>query len=110
MSHLVLDIPKTLRHQLETLAQSEGVPLGQYIVFALTRQATLAYAVQAVPEKEISQQRNGFEALLQSLGQASFDEIEQVLLEREPVAPEEGLTPEVVQRLQAKIESQQAVH
>ncbi len=38
-------------------------------------------------------------ALLQNLGRASFDEIEQALAEREQVEPEEGLTPEVIQAI-----------
>jgi hypothetical protein len=96
-------LPETLQHQLETLARNEGVSLSQYILFALTRQATLAYTVRAVSETEIAQQRTAFSALLQSLGQASFAEIEQILRERETVTPEAGLTPEVMQRLQNRM-------
>jgi hypothetical protein len=60
MSQLTLELPQTLHHQLETLAQSEGVSLSQYILFALTRQTTLSYHVQSVPEKDIAQQRSDF--------------------------------------------------
>ncbi len=45
------------------------------------------YLVQTVPEEEIAQQRASFNALLQSLGTASFDEIEAVMAEREVVEP-----------------------
>ncbi|RKZ90811.1 MAG: hypothetical protein DRR19_09000 [Candidatus Parabeggiatoa sp. nov. 1] len=45
------------------------------------------YFVQTVPEEEIAQQRASFNALLQSLGTASFDEIEAVMAEREVVEP-----------------------
>ncbi len=45
------------------------------------------YLVQTVPEEEITQQRASFNALLQSLGTASFDEIEAVMAEREVVEP-----------------------
>ncbi|MGH7596096.1 MAG: toxin-antitoxin system HicB family antitoxin [bacterium] len=76
-------------------------------MFALTRQATLAYTVRAVPGNEIAQQQVAFSTLLQNLGHASFAEIEQVMQEREVVAPEVGLTPEVVKRLQNRISSQQ---
>ncbi len=76
-------------------------------MFALTRQATLAYTVRAVSENEIAQQRTAFSALLQSLGQASFAEIEQILRERETVTPEAGLTPEVMQQLQNRMAKQQ---
>jgi hypothetical protein len=107
MNQLVLELPETLQHQLETLARNEGVSLSQYILFALTRQATLAYTVRAVSENEIAQQRTAFSALLQSLGQASFAEIEQILRERETVTPEAGLTPEVMQRLQNRMAKQQ---
>ena len=109
MSQLVLEIPETLHHRLESLAQSEGVSLSHYVVFALTRQATLAYTVKAVPEKQIAGQRNDFAALLQGLGQASFEEIEQVLQEREVVTPEAGLTPEIVQHLQTKISAKNSM-
>lgn len=106
MSQLTLKLPETLRHQLETLAQGEGVSLSQYILFALARQTTLLYHVQSVPEKNIAQQRSGFANLLSSLGQASFSEIEKIMQEREVVEPEPGLTPEVVKRLQERITNQ----
>lgn len=106
MNRLVLELPETLHHQLEALARNEGVSLGQYILFALTRHATSAYTVRAISENEIAQQRTAFSALLQSLGQASFAEIEQTLRERETVTPEAGLTPEVMQRLQNRMAKQ----
>jgi len=106
MSQLALKLPDTLRHQLETLAQGEGVSLSQYTLFALTRQTTLSYQVQSVPEKDVAQQRNDFANLLNSLGQASFSEIEKIMQEREVVEPEPGLTPEVVKRLQERIANQ----
>jgi hypothetical protein len=81
--------------------------LNQYIVYALTRQATLAYTVQAVPEQAVAQQRASFTALLQSLGQASFDEVETVLSEREAVEPEVELNPEVLTRLRERLANKQ---
>jgi hypothetical protein len=88
---------------LTSLAECEGVSLNQYIVYALTRQVTLAYTVQTVPEQEVAQQRASFAAVLQSLGQASFDEIEAVLAEREPAELEYGLDRERVARLQERL-------
>lgn len=41
MGRLTLRLPDALHTQLETLARSEGVSLNQYLVYALTRQATL---------------------------------------------------------------------
>ncbi len=78
--------------------------LNQYIVYALTRQATLAYTVQQVPEKAIREQRAAYNALLQSLGGASAGEIAAALDEREAAEPEEGLTPEVMARLRRRLE------
>lgn len=106
MSQLTLELPQTLHHQLEKLAQGEGVSLSQYILFALTRQTALSYFVQSVPEKDVAQQRSNFANLLNSLGQASFAEIEKIMQEREVVEPELGLTPEVVKRLQERIANQ----
>jgi uncharacterized protein YpbB len=103
MSRLTLRLPDTLHQQLEALAEQEAVSLNQYIVYALTRQATLAYTVQQVPEKAVRDQRAAYNALLQSLGQASAAEIVAVLDEREPTEPEEGLTLEVLERLRQRL-------
>ena len=48
-------------------------------------------------------QRSSFTALLQSLGQASFEEIEAVMAEREASEPEKGLGPETMKRLQERV-------
>lgn len=103
MGRLTVRLPGTLHEQLTALADREGVSLNQYIVYALTRQVTLAYTVQAVPEQEATRQRASFIALLQNLGQASFGEIEAVLAEREPAEGEPGLSPEVTMRLRERL-------
>ncbi len=103
---LTLRLPARLRRQLESRARNESVSLNQYIVFALTRQATLAYTIQPVHEDEIQQQQAAYTALLQSLGQASFDEIERTLPLREKVQPEKGLSPEAIKALKKRIASQ----
>ncbi|HKY54884.1 MAG TPA: YlcI/YnfO family protein [Anaerolineales bacterium] len=105
MSRLTLRLPDSLRRQLEELASSEAVSLNQYIVYALTRQITLAYTVQALPEKAIAEQRAAYSALLQNLGQATFKQVQQILDERETVKSERGLTPEVVERLKKKLKT-----
>lgn len=102
MSRLTLRLPETLHKQLENLATHEAVSLNQYIVYALTRQTTLAYTVQPVPDAQISQQQAAYTALLQSLGQTTFGEIETMLAEREKVKPEKGLTPESVKALKSR--------
>jgi hypothetical protein len=107
MSRVTLKLPETLHEQLERLARREGVSLNQYIMFALTRQAAMAYTVESVPEKEITTQRADFAALLHSLGKASFAEIEKIMQERQVVKAEKGLTPEAVKRLQRRIANQQ---
>jgi uncharacterized protein YpbB len=107
MSRLTIRLSRTLHNQLTALAKREGISLNQYIVYTLTRQATLAYTVQAVPEQAVAQQRASFTALLQSLGQASFDEIEAVMAEREVVEPDVGLNPEIITRLQERLADKQ---
>jgi hypothetical protein len=107
MGRLTVRLPGTLHSQLTALATREGISLNQYIVYALTRQVTLAYTVQAVPEQAVAQQRASFTALLQSLGQTSFDDIKAVLAEREVVEPEAGLNPEVITRLRERIADKQ---
>lgn len=103
MARLTLRLPETLHQQLEAQAEAKGVSLSQYIVFALIRQITTAYSVQTVPEKVLAEQRAQYSLLLQSLGQASFAQIEETLAEREPIEPESGLTPEVVARLRERM-------
>lgn len=103
MSRLTLRLPDSLHQQLEQMAENEQISLNQYIVYALTRQLTLAYNVQAVSEKVVAEERAAYSALLQTLGRASFDEIQQALVARETVEPEAGLTPEVIENLRAKI-------
>ena len=108
MSRLTLRLPETLHRQLETLAEHEDISLNQYIVYALTRQATVAYTVQTAPEKAVAEQKAAYAALLQNLGQASFDEIQKALAERETVQAESGLTPETVEAIQRRISRQQS--
>jgi carbamate kinase len=103
MSRLTLRLPETLHQQLAHLAEGEGVSLNQYIVYALTRQTSLAQALQVVPEAEVEQQQQAFQSLLKQLGQASSSEIESVLATREQTEPEEELSSDVVACLQERI-------
>ncbi|MEA3351340.1 MAG: toxin-antitoxin system HicB family antitoxin [Chloroflexota bacterium] len=103
MSRLTLRLPNTLHNQVRALAEYESISINQYVVYALTRQVTQAYDVQEVPDKVIRQQRAAYIALLQSLGQASFEEIKEVLDGREEVELEIGLNPEVIEKLQNQI-------
>ena len=104
MGRLTLRLPQTLHERLCELADQEGVSLNQYIVYALTRQMTLDYTAQAVPERAIAEQRASYAALLDRLGKATFDEIQAVMDEREPAEPETGLDAEAMQRLRERME------
>jgi predicted HicB family RNase H-like nuclease len=103
MSRLTLRLPETLHQQLADLAEGEGVSLDQYIVYALTRQAALAHAIQVIPEAEVEQQQQAFQLLIKQLGQASSAEIQSVLATREQTEPEVNLSSDVVARLQERI-------
>jgi uncharacterized protein (DUF1778 family) len=105
MSRLTLRLPETLHQQLAQLAEGEGVSLNQYIVYALTRQAALAHAIQVVPQAEVEQQQQSFQALIRQLGQASSAEIEAVLATREQTEPEAELSVDVVAHLKERIEA-----
>lgn len=100
MSRLTLRLPETLHRQLETLANYEEGSLNQYIGYT-------AYTIQTLPEKIIAQEKVAYVALLQSLGQASFDEINQAMMAREQVEAENGLTPEIVKAIQSRIAQSQ---
>jgi len=101
MSPLTVQIPQTLRYQLEMLAQREGVSLDQYVAYALARQISSAYTL--TPREDAAQQRADFAALLQTLGAASDDEIQRTLAERERAEPDAGLTPETTARVRERI-------
>jgi hypothetical protein len=103
MSKITLDLPETLHAQLKQQAKSEGISLNQYIIYALTRQATLGYQIQLIPDTLAEQQKTQFSKLRDDLGHASDAEIAQILAERESVKPEAGLSPEVVARLQERV-------
>ncbi len=103
MSRLTVRLPDTLHLQIEERAEEEGVSMNQYIVFALTRQVGKDYNVQQLTENMVAEQRAHYRTLLDTLGRASFPQIQQVLNEREQGEPEVGLTPDVVERLRQRI-------
>lgn len=100
MSRLTLRLPDTLHKLLSKRANREGISLNQYIVYALTREATLSHIIQ--PVSDTDSQSTEFTTLLEKLGRASFDEIRSVMDDRESVAPENGLSPDRVARLKRK--------
>ncbi len=103
MSRLTLRLPETLHQQLNSLAESEGVSLNQFIVYALTRQTSLNSVLRVVPELEVEQQQHAFKLLKKQLGQASPSEVESALANREQVEPEVVLSADVVARIQERI-------
>jgi len=109
MSRLTLRLPDTLHQQLIHLAESEGVSLNQYIVYALTRQSSINYTVQPIPKQETNQQQSDFNDLLQKLGKGSANEIEIALAEREIVEPEKELTPEIIAQFQKQLQNKEKI-
>ena len=105
MSRLTLRLPETLHQQLAHLAEGEGISLNQYIVYALTRQVTLAYAVASISDEEVQQQKRLFGSIVQELGKASSSEIAAALAEREMVPSEKELDSGTVEGLQQKIKA-----
>ncbi len=103
MSRLTLRLPTSLHRQLESLAKAEGVSLNQYIVYVLTSKTSVATSIRYHDDTEIESQKARFDALLQRLGKASAAEIDAVLSRREKVAPDEGLTSEIRERLERKL-------
>lgn len=103
MGRFTLRLPKTLHDELEMRAAQEGVSLNQYVVYALTRQVATAYTVQVLPEENIRQQRTQYEKLLESLGQSSLAATKEFLLERESAELEEGLSGDMIARVETKI-------
>lgn len=103
MGRFTLRLPETLHQELETRAQQEGVSLNQYVVYALTRQVATSYTVHVLPEANVKEQKARYEALLESLGRPSAAATRQFLHERELAEPEEGLSPDMIASVEAKI-------
>ncbi|MBW4672404.1 MAG: type II toxin-antitoxin system HicB family antitoxin [Cyanomargarita calcarea GSE-NOS-MK-12-04C] len=103
MSQFSLRLPETLHQQLIHLAEGEGIPLEQYIVYALTRQVALTYSIQATSLASINQQKQSFKELLIGLGKTDADEVESILAEREMVDPEPELSSDTIIRLQQRM-------
>jgi hypothetical protein len=57
-----------------------------------------------LPEDAVHEQREAYRVLRQRPGNASDEEVRRVLAERESVAPESDLDPEVAARLRQRIE------
>ena len=102
MGRFTVRLPDTLHRQVEDQARREGISLNQYVVYALTRQATLAYTVESVPQETIREHRARYVALLEQLGPSTYPEIERALAERDAVDPEDGLAPDIVERLRRR--------
>ncbi len=103
MSQIAITVPETLRHQLETMSRKEGVSLEQYVVFALTRHATLASLIRNAREEDPESQLKEFKARRERLGKTSREELAEILGERELVEPESDLNPEIVSQLKKRI-------
>lgn len=108
MSELTLYLPETLQHRLELLAKNEGVPLTSYILYILTKQASLSYTIEVNGPKAIDQQQENFAAYLQQLGKGSDEQIAKILAERDVVESEPDLHPETIAKLKLLIAEQQA--
>lgn len=108
MSELMLQLPETLHQQLETLAESEGVSLNNYVVYTLTRQVALAYTIQVTSAEEIVQQRANFDAILARLGKPSDERLDELLANRPVAEPDPELSLETIEKLKKLIANQQA--
>ena len=105
MSRLTLRLPETLNHKLVDVAKSEGVSLNQYIVYALACQVNTNYTVEKISDENIQKQKESFNRLLQNLEKGDDAQIDTVLSEREFVAPEEQLDPQLQELLLQKLQS-----
>jgi len=102
MSRLTLRLPDTLHRRLAEAAGREGVSLNQYLVYLLAQGAASPYSVRPMSDAEIRKQREAFDALLDETGSVTGQELQETIDERDVVEPEPGLTPELIERLQAR--------
>ncbi len=104
MSQLSLQIPETLHHRLLQLSNGEGIPLDQYIIYALTERVSQTYVVTKNTGVSMAQTQASIAQVRDRLGTTSAEEIQAILNEREIVEPEVGLSPEVIDRVQRLIQ------
>lgn len=64
---------------------------------------TSLYTAKAISKEDIQKQQNNFANLLAQLRKVDIKEITKVLSQREIVEPESELTPEIIERIKAKI-------
>jgi hypothetical protein len=103
MSRLTLRLPESLHRQLEAQAKNENVSLNQYLVYALTRYASVSPFLASHSEQDVQQQRADYERLRRSLRRGSPNEVRAALDEAELVSPEPDLDPDLVNRLRYRI-------
>ena len=102
MSRLTLRLPDSLHRRLADAAGREGVSLNQYLVYLLAQGAASPYSVRPVSEVEVREQQEAFAELLDELGSVGGVELQERLEERQVVKPESELTPDLIERLQAR--------
>jgi hypothetical protein len=102
MTNLNLNLPTTLYEQLREEAAYEGMPLDQYVIYALARQSSIPYLYK-IPARDVAKQREEFEAFRARLPKASPEEVERLLAERDVVPPEEQLPEEILQRFETML-------
>jgi hypothetical protein len=105
MNSVTLALPDTVYRQLERFAQTEGLPLNQYMLNAMIAHAMAMYRTYTTSETDSLQQRADFMSLHDRLGTASEEEIDRVLAWRKFVEPEPELSTETVSRVRALIEA-----
>lgn len=104
MSAITLQLPETLRNQLDLLAKQEGVSIHQFILYSLTRQVSTSYITKRIPIAEVWKQQKEFAALRTRWREVASDKgLEQLLAEREISESELELTPEIVAKFQAQV-------
>ena len=103
MNEITLQMPKSLYQNLEDLAKNEAVSLHEYILYLLPRQIAQDYSVRVMPAEEVAEQKAAFDHLLERLGNASLEELDTILDERDEAPPEPGLSQETIQKVNAMI-------
>lgn len=103
MGRFTVRLPDTLHRRLEWQAKQEGVSLNQYVVYALTQHTTPAYTIQMVPEADVQQQQERWQALLNQLGTPDGEVAAAFLAQREYEELEDEETAELIAKVEAKL-------
>ena len=101
---MTLDLPLTLKRQLQKLAKFEGVSLDRYILYTLTERANKIEQFYPLSDEEVAVEREKFAQFRETLHPKATPEEFEAYMASLPLAdPDPDYPPELHEKYMAKI-------